>query len=260
MGQVCYDAADEIVALYEGNRQRQIRDGAPAAKTRRIPNGIDVNRYTTVRDQRPAVTPQVVALIGRVVPIKDIKTFIRAIFIASRHLPKLRGWIIGPQYEDPEYVRECIDLVASLGLEDNIEFLGFRRIDELLPEVGLVALSSISEGLPLVVLEAFAAGVPVVTTDVGSCRELVQGAGDADRSLGEAGAVVKIADPGLFADAIINLLGDPSMWQAARETAIARVERYYTHTLMEGAYCDLYESLMKKPKENIAPGRSSWRE
>ncbi|RTZ47697.1 DUF3492 domain-containing protein [Candidimonas sp. SYP-B2681] len=259
MGRVCYDAADEIVALYEGNRQRQIHDGAPAARTRRIPNGIDVNRYIMVRDQRPEVTPQVVALIGRVVPIKDIKTFIRSIFIATRRLPNLRGWIIGPQYEDPEYVRECTDLVASLGLENNIEFLGFRRIDELLPEVGLVALSSISEGLPLVVLEAFAAGVPVVTTDVGSCRELVEGAGDADQNLGSAGAVVEIANPGLFADAIIELLEQPLKWQAARKSAIARVERYYTHTLMEAAYGDLYEGLMKDAKENIAAGETSWR-
>jgi glycosyltransferase involved in cell wall biosynthesis len=259
MGRVCYDAADEIVALYEGNRQRQIHDGAPAAKTRRIPNGIDVNRYTIVRDQRPEVAPHVVALIGRVVPIKDIKTFIRSIFIAVRRLPNLRGWIIGPQYEDPEYVRECIDLVASLGLQNNIEFLGFRRIDELLPEVGLVALSSISEGLPLVVLEAFAAGVPVVTTDVGSCRELVQGTGDEDRSLGEAGAVVEIANPGLFADAIIDLLEQPLKWQAARQAAIARVERYYTHTIMEDAYGNLYGSLMRDVKENIACGEASWR-
>ncbi|GAB2892597.1 GT4 family glycosyltransferase PelF [Paralcaligenes ginsengisoli] len=243
MGRVCYEAANDIVSLYEGNRLRQIRDGAPETKTRSIPNGIAVGRFAALRDRRPADVPLVVALIGRVVPIKDIKTFIRAIFIASRKLPALQGWIVGPETEDPEYVRECRELVGSLGLQDNLKFLGFRKVDELLPEIGLVALSSISEALPLVVLEAFAAGIPVVTTDVGSCRELVEGMDDADRALGCAGSVVQIANPELFSQSILGLLEQPSVWRAAQQAGIARVERYYTDTLMEDSYRGLYQKL-----------------
>ena len=244
MGHVCYEAADDIVALYEGNRLRQIRDGAVEAKTHSIPNGISVARFARLRNDRPLDVPPVVALIGRVVPIKDIKTFIRAIFIASRELPSLQGWIVGPETEDPEYVRECRELVDSLGMHDSLKFLGFRKIDELLPQVGLVALSSISEGLPLVVLEAFAAGVPVVTTDVGSCRELIEGLGDPNRALGSAGSVVQIANPEVFARALLELLEQPLAWSSAQRAGIARVERYYTDTLMEDSYRDLYKKLM----------------
>ncbi|NYT64919.1 GT4 family glycosyltransferase PelF [Alcaligenaceae bacterium] len=244
MGRICYEAADRIVALYEGNRQQQIHDGAPAAKTLVIPNGIDVNRFAHLRDMRPMDPPLVVALIGRVVPIKDIKTFIRAIFVASRSLPALQGWIVGPETEDPEYARECRELVSSLGIEDNLRFLGFRKIDELMPQVGLVALSSISEALPLVILEAFAAGVPVVTTDVGSCRQLVEGLHDDDKALGHAGSVVQMANPELLSQAILGLLEQPIMWRAAQQAGVARVERYYTDTLMEDSYRDLYQKLL----------------
>lgn len=244
MGRICYEAAGEIVALYEGNRLRQIQDGAQAAKTRTIPNGISISRYASLRERASPEIPAVAALIGRVVPIKDIKTFIRTIFIANRKLPALRGWIIGPESEDPEYVRECRELIDSLGMQNNVKLLGFQKIDELLPQIGLVALSSISEGLPLVVLEAFAAGVPVVTTDVGSCRELIEGVALEDRALGMAGAVVQIANPTLFAEAMIDLLEQPTKWQAARQAGIARVERYYTDALMEDSYRGLYEKLI----------------
>ncbi|MBP6018115.1 MAG: GT4 family glycosyltransferase PelF [Burkholderiaceae bacterium] len=254
MGRICYEAADDIVSLYEGNRLRQIRDGAVEAKTRNIPNGINISRFIPLRDLRPVEPPLVVALIGRVVPIKDIKTFIRAIFVASRKLPALQGWIVGPETEDPEYVRECRELVNSLGVEDNLRFLGFRKIDELLPQVGLVALSSISEALPLVVLEAFAAGVPVVTTDVGSCRQLVEGQDDADRALGYAGSVVQIANPELLAQAMLELLEQPVKWLAAQQAGIARVERYYTDSLMEDKYRDLYQKLLISRADAIVKG------
>lgn len=246
MGRVCYEASDDIIALFEGNRLRQLSDGAPAHKTRNIPNGIDVGRFSPLRATRPAEIPPVVALIGRVVPIKDIKTFIRAIFIASRSQPGLQGWIVGPEAEDPAYARECRDIAASLGMESNLHFLGFSKVTDILPQIGLMALSSISEALPLVVLEAYAAGVPVVTTDVGSCRQLVYGLGAEDEALGAAGRVVQIANPEAFAEAIVEMF-EPTTWHAAQRAGIERVERYYTHDQMEGAYRDLYHKLMAQP-------------
>ncbi|MGE8510232.1 MAG: GT4 family glycosyltransferase PelF, partial [Paraburkholderia terricola] len=189
----------------------------------------------------------VVALIGRVVPIKDIKTFIRALFIASRTMPDIEGWIVGPQEEDPAYALECRALVQSLGLAANVKFLGFQRIDEILPQVDVIALTSISEALPLVVLEGFAAGVPAITTDVGSCRQLIEGYGDDDRALGSAGSVVPIANPAAFAQAVLDLLGDEPRWLAAQQAGLARVRRFYTKKQMIDQYRVLYERLTAAP-------------
>nr|WP_199066571.1 GT4 family glycosyltransferase PelF [Chromobacterium sp. ASV5] len=258
LGRVCYDAASEITALYEGNRLRQLADGAPEYKTRNIPNGILVERFSPLRDLRPSSVPFVVALIGRVVPIKDIKTFIRAVFIASRQLPQLQGWIVGPESEDPEYAQECRDLVSSLGMEKNLEFMGFRNVDELLPKIGLVALSSISEALPLVILEAYAAGVPVISTDVGSCRQLIEGLSAEDRALGRAGRVVQIANPEQLAHAMLELLTQPQEWKSAQQAGIARTERYYTSALMEESYRQLYNRLLALPDAADESGDQAW--
>jgi polysaccharide biosynthesis protein PelF len=240
LGKMAYSSAHCIVSLYEGNRRRQLDDGADPARTRVIPNGVDVERFAPVRERRKAEIPAVLGFIGRVVPIKDVKTFIRAMKAVVAERPDAQGWIVGPTSEDGPYSRECMQLVSSLGLVRNVVFLGFRPPEEILPSVGVTVLTSMSEALPLVLLEAFASGVPAVATDVGACRELIEGRTTADRSLGAAGAIVPIADPEATARAALALLRDPARWSAARRSGIRRVEAYYTEAHVIGAYRRLY--------------------
>ena len=244
LGRECYQASDRIVALYEANRQRQVLDGAPPERTCSIPNGIDLEAMETARARRPEQVPQVACLIGRIVPIKDIKTFLRAMRTLVDRLPSAEGWIAGPEDEDPEYAAECRSLIHSLDLENHVRFLGFQKMAELLPKVGVVVLSSISEALPLVLLESFAAGVPAVSTDVGACRQLIEGADEDDRGLGEAGAVVRIASPERLGNAVADLLGDGQRWHRAQQAGIRRVRRYYTQQRMFDAYGTLYRELL----------------
>ena len=255
VGRMCYQASDRIVALYESNRLRQVFDGAPERLTMNVPNGIDLARFSRLRALRPADPPPVLCLIGRVVPIKDVKTFIRAMRSVVSLLPQAEAWIAGPEDEDPAYAAECRSIVEGLGLADKVRFLGFQKIDELLPKVGLVVLSSISEALPLVLLEGFAAGVPAVATDVGSCRQLLYGLDAEDIALGRAGALVDIADPQALAAAAAVLLGDPGKWRAAQAAGIARVERYYTQDKMFAAYRSLYQEALRKGPSAAAGGK-----
>lgn len=252
LGRMCYDAADPVVALYEANRLRQIADGADPVTTCCIPNGINVPPFAATRQSRPPDPPRVMCLIGRVVPIKDIKTFIRAVRVASNRLPGLQGWIAGPEDENPDYARECRELAEGLQLGDQLRFLGFQRLTELMPRIGLVVLSSISEALPLVLLEGFAGGVPAVTTDVGSCRQLIYGLGEEDEALGAAGAVVGIADAQALGEACAELLGDRSRWEAASAAGIARVERYYTQPQMFDAYRAAYDDALQRSAARAA--------
>ena len=244
LGRLCYEAADPIIALYEANRLRQVADGAAPERTFNVPNGISLKRFAPLRAQRPETPPPVLCLIGRVVPIKDVKTFIRAMRRVVNQMPDAEGWIAGPEDEDRGYAEDCHNLVASLGLEGKVKFLGFQKVEDLMPKIGLTILSSISEALPLVILEGYAAGVPTVSTDVGSCRQLIEGLDAEDRALGASGAVVNIADPQALADAALSLLADPTAWQAASTAAIARVERYYTDDRMFGAYRRVYDAAL----------------
>ncbi len=245
LGRLAYRSANPILSLYAGNRARQIEDGADPARTRIIVNGIDTRRFDAARAARPAKVPRVIGLIGRIVPIKDVKTFIRTIGLVSRELPEVKGWIIGGADEDSNYDVECRLLVDSLGLGRCIKFLGHRNVAEVLPGLGLLMLTSISEAQPLAILEALAAGVPCVATDVGACREQLEGTTPDDRALGRAGRVVPFADHEALSRAAVELLTDESNWAACQKAGLERVSRYYDERQMLASYRRVYEHALE---------------
>ena len=241
IGRLVYQAADPIITLFDKNRDRQVRDGASRARIRIIPNGVDLAQFAPLRARRPEQIPRVLGLIGRIVPIKDIKTFIRAIGVLSARLHDVEGWLIGPEEEDPGYVEECRALVQSLGLQERVRFKGFQKVEDMLPQLGLLVLTSISEAFPLVILESFASGLPVLATDVGACRELIDGKDPDDRALGRAGDVLPIVDHDAVARAAHALLTNPARWLAAQQSGIDRVERYYQLSRVIDSYRDIYQ-------------------
>ena len=245
VGLLIYQSANPIVSLYDGNRQRQIRDGADAQRTLVIPNGIDLEGWQHVLNERVPQSHPVIGLIGRIVPIKDIKTFIRSMRSIVTQIPQAQAWIVGPEEEDPHYVSECRSLVNSLGLQEQIKFLGFQNIKEILPKLDVMVLTSISEAQPLVILEAWAAGTPVVATDVGACRELVYGITPEDQAIGAAGEVVAIADPLATARSVCAILSSTDDWKTLQDNGLARVNQFYSETLMLERYRTLYHNAIE---------------
>lgn len=242
LGKVGYQAADTIISLTEEYRERQIMDGAERDKTKIISYGIDFDRYKFLNKQGFNKDKLIIACIGRVVPIKDIKSFIRASAIIFQKHPSAEAWIIGSLTEDPEYVTTCKSLAEVLGITDKIKFLGtIKNIMEIYPKIDLVLLSSISEGSPFVILESFAVGIPVVATDVGGCGELIYGKNDEDRALGSAGKLVPMADPEALANAALELGTNETLWRKSQEIALTRIRKYYAMQELKKNYNLIYK-------------------
>lgn len=246
-----YEAAERIVTLYTGNQEMQRRDGAAPEKLRVIPNGIDYARYsaltrvTTEADGKPR--PPTIALIGRVVPIKDVKTFIRAAGILREAVPDLRALVLGPTEEDEHYFAECREMVSHLGLGQTVQFLGRVKLDDWLGRIDAIVLTSISEAQPLVILEAGAAGIPTVATDVGACREMILGMADETPPLGAGGAITPLANPMATASALADLLRQPEALRAASRAIQERVRRTYNKVDLDHIYGDLYAECIARP-------------
>jgi polysaccharide biosynthesis protein PelF len=243
----CYEACSRITTLYTGNQVLQSRDGAPVDRLQIIPNGVDYDGFSKVaRDLSPR--RPTVALIGRVVPIKDVKTFIRAASLLRDMVPDVRVLVLGPTDEDPEYFAECQRMVSHLALENTFEFSGRVKLQDHLGNIDAIALTSISEAQPLVLLEAGAAGVPSVATDVGSCREIIHGRADEAPALGPGGFVTPLANPLATAQGLADLLLNPELRQRYGEAIRARTEKYYNKRVVDGLYRDLYEEHLKMPE------------
>ncbi|HYH38325.1 MAG TPA: GT4 family glycosyltransferase PelF [Azospirillum sp.] len=246
----CYDACDRIVTLYGGNQEFQRRQGADPAKLTIIPNGIDYAAYSeVVRDTAPR--PPTIALIGRVVPIKDVKTYIRAAGILREDIPDLKAMILGPLEEDPQYVEECRTIVAHLGLEDTVIFAGRVKLTDWLGKVDAIALTSVSEAQPLVILEAGASGVPTVATDVGSCSELILGRPDEEPPLGAGGAVTALASPLETARELRALLLDPIWRERCAKAIKERVRLHYDKVEIDRIYRALYDEHIVLPDTRV---------
>ena len=245
LSRITYRRATRIVTLSEDNRAKQLVDGADAGKCAVVPNGV---KYESAVRRVPAVEPRDhlrLGFVGRVVPIKDVITLIRAIAQARRQVD-LEAWIVGPEDEDTTYAARCRSMVEAFGLTDCVKFLGPQRVAEIYPQLDVLVLTSFSEGQPLVMLEAFAYGLPVIATDVGACRELIEG-GETDRRLGRSGIVTRVASPADTAAALVQLAKDPDLREAMGAVGAARVATRYQLEQVVASYDSLYNTTCQVP-------------
>lgn len=254
MALTAYAASDLITTLYAGNQAFQIADGAERAKLRIIPNGVDYAGFAALQ-RDPTPHRPTVALIGRVVPIKDIRTFIFACSALRRRVSEFEALIMGPMDEDPAYAAECRALVAREGLENHVRFVGQVNVKEWLGRVDVAVLTSISEAQPLVLLESGAAGIPSVTTDVGSCREMIEGIGDTITP-GDGGIVVRVGDSTGIAEALAQLLTDHNLRARMGAVIRKRVERAYNKVEIDRIYNGMYADLIARPTALAPIGRA----
>lgn len=239
MSHLSYEYADQLFTLYEGNRVRQVLEGADAEKISIIPNGIDIKSFETiVKEKRER--PQV-GLIGRVVPIKDVKTYIQAAKLVLEKNSEVDFYIIGPTDEEEEYYEECQAMVESMGVEDKIKFTGRVDIFDYYQFLDVVVLTSLSEAQPYVILEANVLGIPVVATDVGACRELLEGRIQEDCALGKSGLLTEVAHPQSTAKAILRLIENEELYQMCAEAGRKRVRQYYDQDDLLSRYLNVYE-------------------
>jgi glycosyltransferase involved in cell wall biosynthesis len=243
---ICYMACDKIVTLFPENQKMQIADGADPKKLEVIPNGVDcLTAPEIIKNSTPRPT---IALIGRMVPIKDIKSFILACDILKRKIPDLLALLIGPTDEDEFYFEECRKMIKFLGLQETISFTGRVKLTDYMDKIDVNVLTSISEGQPLVILEMGAVGIPSVATNVGACAELIMGSETESPKLKPGGAIVPLSNPAATAKEIGILLTDKNWHEQCGQAMQKRVHKYYNQPDLIERYRELYDGYLSEQK------------
>ena len=240
VSRLCYRKADLVTALFEVNRKAQLEMGAEPERAVVLPNGIDIARFSV---KRRKVTGFHVGLVGRVVPIKDIKTYITSAKLVASAIPDSRFYCIGPTDEDEAYYNDCKLLVESLKLQDRFEFTGRKNVLEYYEFLDVVVLTSVKEAQPLVLLEAFCAGIPAVSTKVGNVAEIM----DYDERFMAASK-----DAVGIAEGIVYIKNHPKEMEQLVEKNRNKVLTYHDKKTLLSRMDSLYKDLVA--------GRTSWAE
>jgi glycosyltransferase involved in cell wall biosynthesis len=229
LARLAYQQADLIAPVSGFNRRWEIRHGADPHRVVVVPNGVDPERFPLLPSEPDA---PVISWVGRVDPLKDLETLIRALHVVRRTVPAARLHLAGPvPAGNEEYAQHCHRIAAELGLTDAVTFAGPVKHSRDAFAIGQVAaLSSISEGMPYTVIEAMMCGRATVSTDVGGVAETVD----------DSGLVVPPRNPEQFGAACAALLADPvrraELANRGRERAL---ERYTLRRCLD-SYRELY--------------------
>ena len=210
-------------------RDATIRDFAVfPGETRAIFNACDLERFTAESDRLPLPLHAVpcLGMVARLEVHKDQPTLIRAVALLRDQGLETEVWLIGEGSHRPQIE----SLIDELGLAERVRLLGSRRnIPELLSQLDLFVFSARpDEGFGIALAEAMAAGVPVVASDVGACREVLDG--------GRCGLLVEPANPDAMAEGIRVLLGDPQRAQELALSARQRALKEFSVAAMADAY------------------------
>jgi glycosyltransferase involved in cell wall biosynthesis len=202
-------------------RDLTTRLGAPAAKIRVIPNGVDPAFRPPAGDRAPAATPAGLHLaspyflfVGNPLPHKNLPRLLDAF----AGLPEVLGGLVLagiPERTRAAVARDC----AQRGLETRVTIMAPLPVEQLAALYqGAQALvcPSLWEGFGLPALEAMACGTPVIAADRGALPEVV----------GDAGLLVDPTSVDALREAMYTLAGQASLRAALRVAGPARARAF----------------------------------
>lgn len=236
---------DHLIAVSHATKQEMIAAKIPEQKITVIHNGIDTEEWA-----RSCATPDlrmqlelmeafpVIGYVGRIMPEKDLDTWLRAAAIVAERYPKARFVLVG-EGRDESTLQHLQELAMTLGIADRVFFPGYRA--ELFPvyaSFDIFVLSSRREGLPNSILEAMSMELPVVTTDVAGAKELVVH--------NETGFVLPQGDIQGIAEAILALVANPQLKVTMARNGRRRVQEQFSFTHRMHQIEDLYEEIIDR--------------
>ncbi|MGB6682787.1 MAG: glycosyltransferase [Candidatus Acidiferrum sp.] len=214
------------------------------SRIRVISNGIDTKLFSPRPELRGATLEKagvpagrfVVGSVGRLVPIKDHATLLRAAETLVQRGLNLHVVLAGA---GPELARYQQFLAQSSALANRVSFLGAcDDVSEILNLMDAFVLPSISEGMSNTLLEAMACELPVLATRVGGNPEVVGSDG--------SGILFAPGDVNGLAESLHRLSQDADLRRSLGKAARQRVLSLFSLECMVENYQRLYLELAEQ--------------
>ncbi len=184
----------------------------PEEKINVIWNGIDLSDHKL--STRVGFNANLVTIISSDVPMKNLKTIIKAIALVSNEIPDIKLTIIGDLRKGNE------ELIKKLDLRNNIVFKNKLTRSELVKtlnnsDIGISG--SLYEGFGFPLVEMISTGLPVIVSNKGSLPELA----------GNAGLMFDATSPSDLADKIRDLVNENDLRQKLIDNAKIRRDDFF---------------------------------
>lgn len=185
-----------------------------------------------------------IGYLARICPEKGLHILLDAFAKIRKDHPKLNVCLKAAGYlgaRDEQYLKDLQEKARGLGLEDDFEYIGEVSREEKI--VFLQSLDVFSVPTPykepkgLFLLEAMANRVPVVQPAHGAFPEML--------STTEGGLLIEPGNSDTLAEALVELLKDPSRCREMGETGARGVREHYTSEHMAIASEKLYQSFIE---------------
>ena len=224
-----------VVVVSDTMRQYARGIGVADRKISLVRNGVPSPEIS--RRARNANDSWVIGTVAMFRPRKGQEVLIEAIAkLRAAGLPvRLRA--VG-RFQFPDHERQVRALVARLGLEDAIDWVGFSHdVNAELAQMDLFVLPSLlAEGMPMSILEAMAAGVPVVGSRVDGIRDLICD--------GENGLLFTPGDASDLARCLERIIrGDVDRF-AIQQAASQRHREEFSDRSMAGGVAAVYRQIL----------------
>jgi glycosyltransferase involved in cell wall biosynthesis len=211
-------------------------------KLKILPNGVDIDRFRPIGSQRKDIKGNKVlfflGLLDKFHRYKGLDYLLEALVIVKKQVPGVE-LVVGGAGELLSYYQ---DMAMSLGLWENVDFLGFVP-DEKLAEYYnrcdafvLPSISSEQEGFGIVLLEAMACERPVISTDIVGVAEDVRRV--------DAGRIVRTKDIDALAQAILEILSNQELAEEMGRRGRKLIEEKYDWKKIGGDMLRIYRELI----------------
>ncbi len=226
----------KVVTVSEAIETSLRRSGLRARKLMTIANGIDEKPFQVDPPSGRLDLPKdkmIIGVVGRLIPVKGHKYLLEAARELVVDFPQVLFLFVG---DGPE--REALGgMVSAFGLESKVVFAG-KQLDmpAVYASIDLLALPSLSEGMPMTVIEAMAAGRAVVASRVGDIPKLIRHE--------ETGLLVEPCNPHALKLAISQLLSDPARRAELAIRGQQWVSEQFSARTMAARYQDVYRAVL----------------
>lgn len=233
---------DQFILVSEAMKGEFLKTGLPKEKLNVVHNAIELpeepQEHVPVTNLRELLGVDedtvIIGTVARLHPVKGHTYLLKAIQKIVKECPN----VVFAWFGDGDLYEELQAEARELGVDSYVRMLGYRKdVPDLLPQLDVFVLPSLSEGLSLAILEAMAVRVPSVVTAVGGSPEII--------TSGVDGILVQPADPNGLYESICPLVKDTAYREGLAKAAQETVFRRFTLRRLVEETTNLYKKALE---------------